>query len=169
MIGGLDPATGQPSMNVAMYDHMLAVWTATTTTRVTPGQAAPVGRTGAAAAYLSRCDLSIPSSPKPCILVFGGQSSSGLLNDLWALWITEATPRWELIMGDTPNPAPGRPSRRVNAVGAPSGAGDVMYVYGGLTSTGATADVFALAPAGFPGEYTRESTLARVQLGRMFR
>lgn len=80
---------------------------------------------------LQRCDMSNPAAPKPCVLMFGGQSATGLLNDLYALWITETPMRWELITADTATPAAGQPSRRANAVGAASADGGTLFVYGG--------------------------------------
>jgi len=146
-IGGRSSTTGAPTATVAVFNGATGAFTPSITTSGT----APSGRTGAAAAYLSRCNMTDPAVPQACIVVVGGQSATALLNDVWALWLTESPPRWQLIAPDTGAAAlpAGRPSQRSGAVGASSTDGTTMYMYGGVAATGPTADMFALAPAGF--------------------
>jgi hypothetical protein len=168
MIGGV--SGGAFSMNVGVYSPTTGAYTAALTTTTTAGQAtrfASAGRSNAAAAYVSRCSLADPANPKPCVVVVGGQgclpgsadsctavNSPVSLNDVWVLWTTESPPRWELIADDTgatPESAlNGRVSKRHSAVGAASSDGTVMFVYGGVTASGPTADIYTLAPAGYP-------------------
>jgi hypothetical protein len=147
LIGGLS-SMGVPTSNLAIFDGATGTYTETVATV----GASPAGRTAAAAAYVARCNMSVPAVPKPCVVMVGGLAATGLVNDVWVLWTSETPMRWQLITATTaagvPVPA-GMPSPRSGGVGAVSTDGTTFYLYGGVTAAGPTADIFAFAPAGF--------------------
>jgi hypothetical protein len=164
LIGGLSASTGVPTSNVAIFDAATGMFTATVATT----GASPAGRTAAAAAYVARCNMSVPAAPQPCVVMVGGLLETGLVNDVWVLWTSELPMRWQLLSASTNTPPAGMPSPRSGAVGAASTDGTTMFLYGGVTAAGPTADMFALAPAGFdtpsyPSELTNQAVRTQTE------
>ena len=133
-------STGQMTMQVSLFDG--SSWTQSVPTI----GIAPSPRTGASAVFIPQCNGTLPGVYAPCVLMFGGQGSSGLLGDVWALWVQSIPYVWTSIAAAQTN----APSPRSGALATLSSNGQYAIFYGGVTSTGPTNDVFMFAPSGLP-------------------
>ncbi len=112
----------------------------------------PAARKLANMAYLVNC-----TGPRPCLMVYGGDTAGVRRSDAWVFYFD--TGLWEQPTGLN---SASRPSARTASAISASADNTRAYVFGGNTASGATNDVFALAPGGFSDAVPSEMTnLAR--------
>ena len=128
--GGLLEPPGRVNDVWALGLSEPAAWTP-----ITPAGTAPAPRQGHTAVL-------DPNGQR--MVVFGGRSDAGLLNDVWVLTLTGA-PAWIAL-----TPAGSPPSPRYDHVAVYDPVGDRMLVYGGYTSLGTVDEVWALSLGGSP-------------------
>lgn len=157
--GGPGGVPGTGFMNVAVFDPSTNTFTSTVTVAPWSPVSAPAARVGLTAAHVRNCGMSNPAAPEPCIVVFGGAASTGLLNDAWALWYAATpAPRWQRVIASSVTPAVGQPTLRRDSTSGVSSDGTTVYIYGGVGANGPLSDVYALAPAGFSDPLITEMT-----------
>lgn len=153
VFGGRDPLNegGAYSFGTWSYDSNTNVLRPVA---VSGTQASPPGREFASGAWMPKCYLNTTTDVvEPCFAFFGGlRGTTGSPSQVW-----QAIPRGADAVQWRVQSIPGSPTPRWSTMAGVSPAGDVLYLIGGDTAGGATNQVWAYAPFGFPdlraGEY----------------
>jgi len=108
---------------------------------VFPVSPAPSARRLAGMAYLTSCNTVTITGA--CLVLLGGERAGVLLGDVWVFDLSARV--WSQPLGtniNMPSPRSGH-----SVVAAPNAT--MLFVFGGMTSSGATNDIFVLSPFGY--------------------